>query len=141
MYQHIHRSTVANGYRISYRGFKELVPNFSIRDAGADQLRLPTASTCVNLLKVCRPPLLVYTSCFNFLRSSRITKVKRSSVRSCCKLSHRMQVLICHEKRRDRILVVSLVCHPMLYSYVFEIPSSIVIEVISSLHAVMCVRP
>jgi len=34
-------------------GFKELVPNFSIRDAGSDQLRLPTASTCVNLLKVC----------------------------------------------------------------------------------------
>jgi hypothetical protein len=33
-------------------GFKELVPNFSIRDAGTDQLRLPTASTCVNLLKV-----------------------------------------------------------------------------------------
>lgn len=34
-------------------GFKELVPNFSIRDAGSDELRLPTASTCVNLLKVC----------------------------------------------------------------------------------------
>ncbi|KXN82656.1 hypothetical protein AN958_02333 [Leucoagaricus sp. SymC.cos] len=35
-------------------GFKELVPNFSIRDAGSDQLRLPTASTCVNLLKLPR---------------------------------------------------------------------------------------
>ncbi|KAF5355124.1 hypothetical protein D9756_005712 [Leucocoprinus leucothites] len=35
-------------------GFKELVPNFSIRDAGPDQLRLPTASTCVNLLKLPR---------------------------------------------------------------------------------------
>lgn len=35
-------------------GFKELVPNFSIRDAGSDELRLPTASTCVNLLKVCK---------------------------------------------------------------------------------------
>ena len=34
-------------------GFKELVPNFSIRDAGSDELRLPTSSTCVNLLKVC----------------------------------------------------------------------------------------
>jgi hypothetical protein len=33
-------------------GFKELVPNFSIRDAGSDQYRLPTSSTCVNLLKV-----------------------------------------------------------------------------------------
>lgn len=33
-------------------GFKELVPNFSIRDAGDDQYRLPTSSTCVNLLKV-----------------------------------------------------------------------------------------
>jgi ubiquitin-protein ligase E3 C len=34
------------------RGFKELAPNFSIRDAGQDANRLPTASTCVNLLKV-----------------------------------------------------------------------------------------
>lgn len=33
-------------------GFKELVPNFSIRDAGTDAGRLPTSSTCVNLLKV-----------------------------------------------------------------------------------------
>ena len=33
-------------------GFKELVPNFSIRDAGTDAARLPTRSTCVNLLKV-----------------------------------------------------------------------------------------
>jgi hypothetical protein len=38
------------------RGFKELVPNFAIRDAGPDELRLPTSSTCVNLLKVRRPP-------------------------------------------------------------------------------------
>ncbi|KAF8960501.1 HECT-domain-containing protein [Flammula alnicola] len=35
-------------------GFKELVPNFSIRDAGEDQYRLPTSSTCVNLLKLPR---------------------------------------------------------------------------------------
>ncbi|KAH8114432.1 HECT-domain-containing protein [Phellopilus nigrolimitatus] len=35
-------------------GFKELQPNFSIRDAGNDQHRLPTASTCVNLLKLPR---------------------------------------------------------------------------------------
>ncbi|KAF9456890.1 hypothetical protein BDZ94DRAFT_1274548 [Collybia nuda] len=35
-------------------GFKELVPNFSIRDAGSDQTRLPTSSTCVNLLKLPR---------------------------------------------------------------------------------------
>ncbi|KAF4562672.1 hypothetical protein EYR36_004066 [Pleurotus pulmonarius] len=33
-------------------GFKELVPQFSIRDAGSNQTRLPTASTCVNLLKL-----------------------------------------------------------------------------------------
>ncbi|KAG8876937.1 hypothetical protein FRB97_003808 [Tulasnella sp. 331] len=32
-------------------GFKELNPKFSIRDAGSDAARLPTASTCVNLLK------------------------------------------------------------------------------------------
>ncbi|EDQ98505.1 uncharacterized protein LACBIDRAFT_242078, partial [Laccaria bicolor S238N-H82] len=37
-------------------GFKELVPNFSIRDAGADPQRLPTASTCINLLKLPRYP-------------------------------------------------------------------------------------
>ncbi|KAH9948904.1 HECT-domain-containing protein [Amylocystis lapponica] len=35
-------------------GFKELVPNFAIRDAGMDENRLPTASTCVNLLKLPR---------------------------------------------------------------------------------------
>ncbi|KAH8087159.1 HECT-domain-containing protein [Cristinia sonorae] len=35
-------------------GFKELVPNFAIRDSGSDQHRLPTASTCVNLLKLPR---------------------------------------------------------------------------------------
>ncbi|PPQ89897.1 hypothetical protein CVT25_004840 [Psilocybe cyanescens] len=33
-------------------GFKELNPNFCIRDAGTDQHRLPTSSTCVNLLKL-----------------------------------------------------------------------------------------
>ena len=38
--------------RWHYSGFKELVPNFCIRDAGTDQYRLPTSSTCVNLLKV-----------------------------------------------------------------------------------------
>ncbi|KAJ7597464.1 HECT-domain-containing protein [Mycena floridula] len=35
-------------------GFKELNPNFCIRDAGTDQHRLPTSSTCVNLLKLPR---------------------------------------------------------------------------------------
>lgn len=35
-------------------GFKELVPNFAIRDAGSDEARLPTSSTCVNLLKLPR---------------------------------------------------------------------------------------
>ncbi|PCH39963.1 HECT-domain-containing protein [Wolfiporia cocos MD-104 SS10] len=35
-------------------GFGELRPNFSIRDAGSDENRLPTASTCVNLLKLPR---------------------------------------------------------------------------------------
>lgn len=33
-------------------GFKELSPKFGIRDAGADQERLPTSSTCFNLLKL-----------------------------------------------------------------------------------------
>jgi len=35
-------------------GFKELNPHFAIRDGGPDQSRLPTASTCVNLLKLPR---------------------------------------------------------------------------------------
>jgi len=35
-------------------GFKELVPRFAIRDAGGDDQRLPTSSTCVNLLKLPR---------------------------------------------------------------------------------------
>ncbi|KAK4056483.1 ubiquitin-protein ligase (E3) [Microbotryomycetes sp. JL221] len=33
-------------------GFKELNPRFAIRHAGNDQTRLPSASTCVNLLKM-----------------------------------------------------------------------------------------
>ncbi len=35
-------------------GFRGLNPKFSIRDAGADQERLPSTSTCVNLLKLPR---------------------------------------------------------------------------------------
>ncbi|MCJ1472096.1 hypothetical protein MMC13_000743 [Lambiella insularis] len=33
-------------------GFGQLNPRFSIRDSGADQTRLPSSSTCVNLLKL-----------------------------------------------------------------------------------------
>ncbi|GME82281.1 unnamed protein product [Ambrosiozyma monospora] len=33
-------------------GFKELTPKFGIRNSGRDNSRLPTASTCVNLLKL-----------------------------------------------------------------------------------------
>lgn len=33
-------------------GFKSLIPKFTIRDSGRDQMRLPSASTCVNLLKL-----------------------------------------------------------------------------------------
>ena len=33
-------------------GFKELNPRFGIRNSGSDTSRLPTASTCVNLLKI-----------------------------------------------------------------------------------------
>ncbi|KAL1867159.1 hypothetical protein VTK73DRAFT_4292 [Phialemonium thermophilum] len=33
-------------------GFSQLTPRFSIRDGGTDQSRLPSASTCVNLLKL-----------------------------------------------------------------------------------------
>lgn len=36
----------------THRGFKQLNPHFAIRDAGDDEHRLPTSSTCVNLLKV-----------------------------------------------------------------------------------------
>ena len=34
----------------SHSGFKELVHNFAIHDAGQDKQCLPTASTCENLL-------------------------------------------------------------------------------------------
>lgn len=33
-------------------GFDQLNPRFSIRDSGSDQTRLPSTSTCVNLLKL-----------------------------------------------------------------------------------------
>jgi ubiquitin-protein ligase E3 C len=35
-------------------GFSQLKPRFSIRDAGSDETRLPSTSTCVNLLKLPR---------------------------------------------------------------------------------------
>ncbi len=35
-------------------GFSQLSPAFSIPDGGGDQTRLPSASTCVNLLKLQR---------------------------------------------------------------------------------------
>ncbi|KAL1888746.1 ubiquitin-protein ligase (E3) [Sporothrix stenoceras] len=35
-------------------GFSQLSPKFSIRDAGTDEARLPSTSTCVNLLKLPR---------------------------------------------------------------------------------------
>ncbi|KAF3271007.1 hypothetical protein TWF970_010638 [Orbilia oligospora] len=37
-------------------GFSSLNPRFSIRDAGSDSTRLPSTSTCVNLLKLPRYP-------------------------------------------------------------------------------------
>ncbi|KAI3648186.1 hypothetical protein MP228_006040 [Amoeboaphelidium protococcarum] len=51
-------------------GFKELQPQFSIRFAGTDKDRLPTTSTCVNLLKL--PP---YTDEFT-LRSKLLYAIK-----------------------------------------------------------------
>ena len=33
-------------------GFGQLQPRFTIRDSGGDQSRLPSTSTCVNLLKL-----------------------------------------------------------------------------------------
>ncbi|KAG8214281.1 HECT-domain-containing protein [Butyriboletus roseoflavus] len=44
-------------------GFKQLNPLFAIRDAGSDEHRLPTSSTCVNLLKVLARPFLWISSC------------------------------------------------------------------------------
>jgi ubiquitin-protein ligase E3 C len=35
-------------------GFSQLIPKFSIRDAGGDEQRLPSTSTCINLLKLPR---------------------------------------------------------------------------------------
>jgi ubiquitin-protein ligase E3 C len=50
-------------------GFETLNPNFSIRDSGRDQSRLPSTSTCVNLLK-----LPMYTS-IETLREKLLTAV------------------------------------------------------------------
>ena len=38
-------------------GFKNLIPNFAIHNSGSED-RLPTASTCLNLLKL--PPIREY---------------------------------------------------------------------------------
>ncbi|KAM0373384.1 hypothetical protein ACHAPZ_002439 [Fusarium culmorum] len=48
---------VSSTPRAPLLGFSQLRPKFSIRDGGSDEERLPSASTCVNLLK-----LPIYTS-------------------------------------------------------------------------------
>ena len=85
-------------------GFKELVPNFSIRDAGADQYRLPTSSTCVNLLKVgSRPPpfsfcLLDRLFLNGFLLNSyRDMRRRRRWGTNCFRRLIRVLDLICRE--------------------------------------------
>ncbi|KAM3448278.1 hypothetical protein MY3296_007961 [Beauveria thailandica] len=45
---------VSSTPRAPLLGFSQLRPRFSIRDAGADEERLPSTSTCVNLLKLPR---------------------------------------------------------------------------------------
>lgn len=90
---------------IAHRGFKQLNPYFAIRDAGNDEHRLPTSSTCVNLLKVklmsARPPLL--TSLFTTLSSFRGTKVRKYSEKNCSKQSHRGQVSTFHDKGKENV--------------------------------------
>ena len=43
---------VSSTPRAPLLGFSQLKPKFSIRDAGRDESRLPSTSTCVNLLKL-----------------------------------------------------------------------------------------
>jgi ubiquitin-protein ligase E3 C len=43
---------VSSTPRAPLLGFSQLSPKFSIRDSGYDQDRLPSTSTCVNLLKL-----------------------------------------------------------------------------------------
>lgn len=45
---------VSSTPRAPLLGFSQLRPQFSIRDAGTDETRLPSTSTCVNLLKLPR---------------------------------------------------------------------------------------
>ncbi|TQS37775.1 hypothetical protein Golomagni_01736, partial [Golovinomyces magnicellulatus] len=45
---------VTSSPRAPLLGFSELNPSFSIRDSGGDGIRLPSTSTCVNLLKLPR---------------------------------------------------------------------------------------
>ncbi|GAO14701.1 hypothetical protein UVI_02028850 [Ustilaginoidea virens] len=45
---------VSSTPRAPLLGFSQLRPNFSIRDGGTDEDRLPSTSTCVNLLKLPR---------------------------------------------------------------------------------------
>lgn len=45
---------VSSTPRAPLLGFSQLRPNFSIRDGGTDEERLPSTSTCVNLLKLPR---------------------------------------------------------------------------------------
>ena len=72
-----------------YSGFKELVPNFCIRDAGTDQYRLPTSSTCVNLLKVSSITMEYECISSSSISSFQYTQVTEHYVSSCCRRSIR----------------------------------------------------
>lgn len=84
-FRSLHMTSVKSNHW--HRGFKELIPNFAIRDAGSDQHRLPTASTCVNLLKVVQ------------LRISKLSQV--TDVASCSFLDTLMRR--CSEKSYSRL--------------------------------------
>jgi hypothetical protein len=75
---------------ITSSGFKELYPKFAIRDAGADTSRLPTASTCVNLLKASlqNPRLLLINESVSF----HCTKMRKRCDENFYTLLLRVQV-------------------------------------------------
>jgi hypothetical protein len=66
-------------------GFKDLVPNFTICDAGGDEQYLPTANKCHNLLKVCLHLFHVvrWTLTPSFFGSSQGTKPSTYCATSC----------------------------------------------------------
>jgi len=99
------------------RGFKELLPNFAIRDAGSDEHRLPTSSTCVNLLKVSSTTIWRCVKSSSICYSFHDIKARKPFGTSCSRLLLQGLGLIfrklfgCRPYYIQKLWTIAIVCY------------------------------